>query len=103
MLTPETFARVIAARGEAARPVQNGEYTLYYYGHEWKFVESTNESYHAAHYNVYPADAHNACALHWLGMEAAIKWDTTAYFTDGKVDIEALAAAVIEHKPKEAP
>lgn len=96
MLTPDLFARVIAARGEVARPEQNG-YKLHDAKHwyMWVGVPKANRRMCST------SDAHNACALHWLGMEAEATLDLTAYFRDGKVDIEALAEAVIAHGPKE--
>lgn len=98
MLTPETFAAVIAARGEVARP-RRGHRALEFGfdgGPRW-----VGRSWKDSVVILSDDDITNACALHWLGMEAEAKWDTTAYFRDGKVDIEALAEAVIAHGPKE--
>ncbi len=97
MLSPETFARVIAARGDAARPRYTDTQLFRSISERWVFKEFMSAGYCAS-----DAEAHNACALHWLGMEAEAKWNLNAYFVDGKVDIEALAAAVIEHA-KESP
>lgn len=92
MLTPETFDRVIAARGEAARPVR-GEHRLFPANNRlWVFNRHLGFGFY-----IREADAHNACELHWLGMEAEAGRDIKAYFVDGKVDVDKLAAAVIEH------
>ncbi len=99
LLTPELFAAVIAARGNTAIP--GGRHPIEYDNFIWWRGLDTNwekrDKYSSYSEQLNEIDAHNACALHWLGMEAAIGQDITVYFINGVVDIAKLAAAVIEH------